>query len=265
MDRFEKFLAADIPRETSATQPVNPRVAEALAWWIAARSGKPEDALNELEGIRTYLEGINPGAGVHQAHAMKFIRDALRSGQALTVSLNGGRVGARSGRALLRPDARVVDRFWKFVIKTDDGCWVWAGKGSANNGYGHFGFNRNHYLAHRVAYAIEHGEVPAGVVVMHTCHNRLCVRPDHLQLGTQSENIKDAYNRGAARRLPAGADNPNASLSDEQVEDIRQRLAARTATQAQLAEEYGVTQPTISKAARGITYSARNVEDADAA
>lgn len=47
-----------------------------------------------------------------------------------------------------------------------------------------------------------HGSIPPGMVIMHTCDNRLCVRPDHLRLGTQAENIQDMWSKGRAFAPP---------------------------------------------------------------
>lgn len=49
---------------------------------------------------------------------------------------------------------------------------------------------------HRVAYEQAHGQIPPGMVVMHSCDNPPCVNPDHLIIGTQSENVRDMYHKG---------------------------------------------------------------------
>lgn len=72
--------------------------------------------------------------------------------------------------------------FWRNVEKTES-CWRW--KASVNNkGYGKF---RQEYV-HRVSYEWANGEIPAGMVVDHTCHNKRCVNPAHLQAVTNKEN-----------------------------------------------------------------------------
>jgi len=89
------------------------------------------------------------------------------------------------------------EKFWAKVIKQpDDGCWEWDGCRN-NKGYGKLTRNKKGYLAHRWGYMLQHDEeIAPGLQVNHHCDNRICVRGDHLYLGTQSENVKDAVNRG---------------------------------------------------------------------
>ena len=53
--------------------------------------------------------------------------------------------------------------------------------------------------AHRAAWQAVNGPIPDGMVIMHLCDNRPCSRIDHLKLGTQSENIQDAWDKGLVR------------------------------------------------------------------
>lgn len=93
-----------------------------------------------------------------------------------------------------------VARFWSKVDVTVDAreCWLWKGA-TTGNGYGNFSVQElsTKMPAHRVAHWIASGDFPPeGMVVRHSCDTPLCVNPKHLILGTQSENMHDAYSRG---------------------------------------------------------------------
>lgn len=80
--------------------------------------------------------------------------------------------------------------FWDRVL-IGDGCWEWQG-GCFNTGYGSARYRKRSVPAHRVAWALWHGELPGpGVFVCHRCDNPPCVRPDHLFLGSNQDNQND--------------------------------------------------------------------------
>lgn len=84
--------------------------------------------------------------------------------------------------------------FWSKTEREqrENGCWLWSGCKS-RGGYGHVHFNKKTWRANRLAWFLTHGEIPSRMVVMHLCNNPSCINPDHLKIGTQSENIKYAY------------------------------------------------------------------------
>lgn len=85
--------------------------------------------------------------------------------------------------------------FWEKVEKTE-GCWEWRGC-RQKKGYGQFSIGSNlHVQAHRYSYQISVGPIPDGLFVCHHRDNKGCVRPDHLFLGTNRENILDASAKG---------------------------------------------------------------------
>ena len=90
----------------------------------------------------------------------------------------------------------VNKRFWAKVNKTDD-CWLWMASGN-KWGYGQFWYQGKFVGTHRMSYVLEYGSIPGGKVIHHTCHNRRCVRPDHLVALTRAEHDQHHLNRDAA-------------------------------------------------------------------
>lgn len=86
-------------------------------------------------------------------------------------------------------DERLPSRFWsKVVPEPNSGCWLWSGALNSG-GYGCFNFGGSKGRgAHRVAYQVLVGEIPAGLHLDHLCRTRCCVNPAHLEPVTQREN-----------------------------------------------------------------------------
>ncbi len=95
------------------------------------------------------------------------------------------------------------DRFWQSVDQ-GEGCWLWRGP-IGNAGYGRFIVGQEQHAAHRIAWKLTHGVDPENEVLDHLCSNRLCVRVDHLEQVSQSENCRRGKNGYAQRnRCRAG-------------------------------------------------------------
>jgi len=152
------------------------------------------------------------------------------------------------------------DRFFAKVVKSDS-CWLWAGC-KDRKGYGKFsvghsknpdGSRRNSMVsAHRFSYELAHGPIPSndqhhGVCVLHKCDTPACVNPDHLFLGTNTDNVKDMDAKGrrvvVAKRGEAHA---NSVLNEMQVREIVRLHRVDKVTQIQLSKDYGVCGATIN-------------------
>ena len=88
------------------------------------------------------------------------------------------------------------------VVCPDTNCWLWEGATYAN-GYGWIKCFGKVVSAHRLAYELYKGPIPAGAQILHSCDIKRCVNPDHLRAGTHAENMAEASDRG---RMPSGPD-----------------------------------------------------------
>lgn len=135
------------------------------------------------------------------------------------------------------------ERFWnKVQINYETGCWEWTSSKNPK-GYGQFwltGGGRS--LAHRYSYRFFFGEIQDGLLVCHTCDNTSCVRPDHLFIGTQMDNMHDA---SVKNRVEKGEERPDAKLTPEDVYEIRTMIASGIGQRA-IASRFGVCQQLIS-------------------
>lgn len=119
--------------------------------------------------------------------------------------------------------------------------------GGRSNGYGMIKSNGVHQRAHRVAWEIENGPIPDGLLVCHRCDNRPCCNTNHLFLGTHQDNFDDMVAKG---RGHIGEKNGRARLTAASVRHIRTRLGLGF-SQSGLAREYGVAPGTIHAIASG--------------
>lgn len=95
----------------------------------------------------------------------------------------------------MRPKSDIKQRFWSKVIKTPT-CWEWNGS-LTRGGYGQFRVDNTIVAAHRFSLSLT--QDITNKVVLHTCDNPRCVRPEHLIPGTQQDNISDMVSKGRKR------------------------------------------------------------------
>lgn len=82
----------------------------------------------------------------------------------------------------------------KYIIKDVSGCWNWIGC-KDRGGYGYVRIGKIQIGAHRYIYTLYKGEI-GDKFVLHTCDNPSCVNPEHLFLGTQTDNMQDMISKG---------------------------------------------------------------------
>lgn len=87
----------------------------------------------------------------------------------------------------------------KYELDSGTSCWNWGGVVDAK-GYGRFDLGGRPQKAHRVAYELIVGPIPANLTIDHLCRNKLCVNPDHLEPVTNVENVRRAHAAAALAR-----------------------------------------------------------------
>jgi len=160
----------------------------------------------------------------------------------------------------------LAERFW---VKADRSggsaaCWPWTGSRNVK-GYGRVSEHGRPVLAHRVAWALAHGEMaaPGMGLVLHHCDSPPCVNPGHLYLGTAADNTADMMAKGrhgsyipepprggdwyaAHPRILRGEAIGNAKLTEGAVRDIRARRVAGE-TLGAIALRYGISAPSVHR------------------
>lgn len=148
-----------------------------------------------------------------------------------------------------------VNKNGKLVPNMTSPCWEWIGY-IQKDGYGIFNIHNvdgwKSSLAHRVAWEIFFGKIPTNLYVCHHCDNPSCVNPNHLFLGSQTDNMRDMVrkNRINDRR---GELNPKSKLTNLDILKIRQ-LCGNGKTFVEVSKIYGVSDVTIGNIAKRETW-----------
>ena len=129
----------------------------------------------------------------------------------------------------------------------NSGCWLWDGA-MFDDGYGCLVVNGKRLKAHRASFVAHKGRIPPGMKILHKCDVRQCINPDHLRLGTDSENQLDMKLK---RRSTHGERSGNAKLTNEAVRHIR----SCDLPSHQLAAQYGVSAVQIGRVRRNEIWS----------
>jgi HNH endonuclease len=142
-------------------------------------------------------------------------------------------------------------RYWPKVNVADPNeCWNWNAKARHPYGYGRMTAGRGVNLkAHQIGWALENGPIPVGMLICHACDNPSCCNPNHLFLGSQTDNMGDAKRKGRISNPPRhiGEAHPNAKLKNHQIAEI----AADKRPAADVAVTYGISAKTVYLIRRG--------------
>lgn len=126
----------------------------------------------------------------------------------------------------------------------DSGCFICTSHASNGNKYNHIRFkmNNKNVLAHRFVYQECFGEIPDGLVVRHKCDKPKCINPEHLELGTDGDNVRDMVSRGRQAR---GEKNGNSILKESDIREIR-FLLSKGYSCVEIGKMYKTAAPNIS-------------------
>lgn len=127
------------------------------------------------------------------------------------------------------------------------GCLEWQA-GRDAYGYGRLFFNGRQERSHRVAWIRAHGAIPAGMHVCHRCDNPPCCNPDHLFLGSNTDNRRDSVRKG---RAPRGELQGNSKLTRGDIERVRDIARVGNRSQREIASYFDMSQKHVSRVIRG--------------
>lgn len=154
----------------------------------------------------------------------------------------------------------IFKRFAKHTrYNPENGCWEWTGAlRSKNSEYGAINIGGRIKLAHRVSYELYKGEIPKGMSVCHKCDNPKCVNPDHLFIGTHSDNMMDAYQKGRLDvpegvKFKKGNMPANATITKEQAVQVKLAIKGGMGNK-EISETLGIKYGTIVDIRRGKSF-----------
>ena len=161
--------------------------------------------------------------------------------------------GRTIGQHARKCGVTMEDCFWAKVNKTE-GCWLWTAS-RKERGYGQFLWQGKMHRAHRLAWVLSGRELPGkGLELAHSCHNKLCVNPEHLRPATHLENMRESKAMGLHAH---GERSFNAILTEDMVRQIRldYRCDGRRSNADEIAARLGVSKSTVYHAAVGNTWT----------
>lgn len=143
-----------------------------------------------------------------------------------------------------------IDQAFASNIEKSSDCWNWIGA-LGPDGYGRITYSGKQYRPHVLSMILSGVEPRKGEMVCHRCDNKRCVNPNHLYLGNAKTNSRDAVERGL---LCTGEAHHRAKLTDARVREMRALHASGNFSIQKIADCYGVTRITASRAISGKTW-----------
>ena len=145
----------------------------------------------------------------------------------------------------------------------DNGCWEVVGRrfisGEKNTYVVVTRYGKN-YRLYRYVYELYKGKIPKGQVVRHLCHNKACINPEHLDIGTQKENVHDNYEVGT---IFTGTKHGRTTLTKEQYTQIIELLKDGSFTYTRIKVITGVCRHIVKKIDDGVHWSCKEYGGAE--
>lgn len=133
-------------------------------------------------------------------------------------------------------------------------CWVFMGcKNKKGYGLARNGARKTTESVHRMIYKRFVGPIPPHFHVCHHCDNPPCARPDHLFIGTNTDNQHDSIRKGRARKA-RGEDVSLAKLRETDIPTIRALYRSDRYSQEAISRRFNVNQQSISNVLTGFTW-----------
>lgn len=170
------------------------------------------------------------------------------------------------------PEEALSQRLWALIARGGpDECWEWQGdpreftRGTPGE-RPRFSFRDRSYVAYRLLWQVERGEIPEGLWVLHSCDNGRCCNPAHLFLGTPSDNVQDMLRKGRGRvgddhylrrdpsKIRRGEASGRAVLTWAKVREIRRLYREEGIGSTTLARRFGVSESAVSSVIKNKTW-----------
>lgn len=138
----------------------------------------------------------------------------------------------------------------KCIPEPNSGCWLWLGY-VIEDGYGRIrGEDGKLKLSHRESYRVHNGEFDESLQVLHHCDTPACINPDHLFVGSVTDNMRDMQKKGRGKAPNRGVTHHLAKLNPEKAFEIRWQNALGMSWRL-LALEYGMAKYAIQCIIKG--------------
>lgn len=84
-----------------------------------------------------------------------------------------------------------IERIKNKITINENSCWIWNGS-VTSAGYGQLMEDGKYWTTHRYSFTCINGPIEDNLIIRHMCHNTKCCNPEHLSIGSHSDNYNDS-------------------------------------------------------------------------